>query len=144
MSEALTDTTPVHTSHAPPRYDRLTYEQLGTVLRLHADGKPQTFIAEAVNCTQSAISHALKRLGSDTAELAKHHLKSRSYRAARRVTTLVEKGKDDVALKAAKTVLAASGVIEGLTGVSVGVQVNIGSPGAPACDVHAVTFDAQG
>ena len=131
--------TPVHTAAVPPRYDRLSYEQLDLVLRLRAEGKSQAFIAEAVGCTQSNISIVLKRLGSDSSELAKHHLRARSYRAARRVTAIVENGKDADALKAAKTVLAASGVIEGVSAINLGVQVIIGTPQQAALDASSIT-----
>jgi hypothetical protein len=56
---------------------------------------------------------------------------------------MVEKGKDEDALKAAKVVLAASGVIERTSGVMVGVQVIVRQPGDKmSAEVVTVTTES--
>jgi hypothetical protein len=128
----------------PAGYQHITQPQLGVILRLTAEGRPQTVIAAALGISQAGVSKALKRLGSDSTDLARHHLKARSYTTARRLTKVAEKGKDGDAVKAAKLVLAASGVIEGVTGVTVGVQVVIGGAQQPAFDSSSITVESAG
>jgi predicted transcriptional regulator len=131
LPETPSSAPPTHTGSDEPGYKRLTLEQLGKVARLTAEGLPQTVIAEQLGVTQSAISRAIHKLGTDTTELATLHFRSRSYRTARRLTDIVEKGSDDNAIKASKVVLAASGVLKEDSGTTVGVQVVIGMPGQP-------------
>jgi hypothetical protein len=134
-----------HGTRSTPAYKRLTHSQLGVILRLHADGRPQTAIAHALGVDQSAISLALKRLGTDSSELAKHHFKATSYRAARKVTGVLESGKPDERLKAAKVVLEAAGVISGANSqIQLGVSVVIGGAQQPAFDSSSITVESAG
>jgi DNA-binding CsgD family transcriptional regulator len=111
---------------------RLTQAELGLLLALRAEGKTQVEIAQRLDCDQTAVSKALKRLGQDTTQLASHHLKSRSYSIARRLTSIAEKSEnDDHAIKAAKTVLAGAGVIQSGQQVTVNAAVMIAQPGKP-------------
>jgi hypothetical protein len=104
---------PAHSADLTPKYDRLKYADIGKILRLHDEGLPQTVIAEQVGCHQSTISRVLSELGDDTSELAVRRLKVSALKAANRVVDITENSPhSDEALKAAKVVLAASGVTE--------------------------------
>jgi DNA-binding CsgD family transcriptional regulator len=116
---------------AKKRY-RLTQTELGIALALRAEGKTQAQIAQRLDKDQTTIGKALRRLGTDSTQLASHHLKAKSYAAARRVTTIAEKSADEAeALKAAKVVLAGAGVIQSNQQVTVNNAVIIGQPGKP-------------
>jgi hypothetical protein len=126
-----------------PSYSRLNFNQLGIVLRLHAEGATQTTIAKAIGCSQASVSFALTRLGTDTADLAKHHFKSRAYKASRRLTAIAEKGKDGDAVKAGKVVLEAAGVISSMnSSIQLGIQVIIGGESQPAIGAGSVQVEA--
>jgi hypothetical protein len=113
------------------------------ILRLSAENRPQTAIAQALGVNQAAVSYALKRLGTDTSELAKHHFKATSYRAARKVTGVLETGKPDERLKAAKVVLEAAGVISSVnSSIQLGIQVIIGGESQPAIGAGSVQVEA--
>ncbi len=143
MSEtALAETAPPYSSETGPAYKRLTQTDLGLVLRYLAEGLTQTAIAQRLAVSPAAISQATRRLGTDATELAKHHFRASSYKAARRTTRLVQSDKGDVALKAARLVLEGAGVISsGTQGVG-GVQVNVvvGLPNQGALDASTITL----
>jgi hypothetical protein len=116
---------------------------LGAILRLHAEGKPQTAIAQFLGVSQPAISKALSRLGADTTDLARHHFKSRAYKTSRRLTAIAEKGKDGDAVKAGKVVLEAAGVISSMnSSIQLGIQVIIGGESQPAIGAGSVQVEA--
>ena len=52
-----------------PKYKRLDYKALASVIALHNQGKPQTAIAHAVGCDPTSVNRALSSL-IDTRELA--------------------------------------------------------------------------
>jgi transcriptional regulator with XRE-family HTH domain len=54
------DDAAVHMS--APDYGRLSFEDLGEILRLASKGKTQRQIAELVGCSQPSVSYALKRM----------------------------------------------------------------------------------
>jgi hypothetical protein len=123
----------------------LSQTALGLILKLHAEGKPQTVIASLVGVNQATVSKALKRLGSDSADLARHHLKARAYQTSRRLTAIAEKGKDGDAVKAGKVVLEAAGVISGANSqIQLGVSVVIGGAQQPAFDSSSITVESAG
>lgn len=135
----VTDAPVAHTDSAEPTYQRFNLERLGLLLRFHRDGLTQTEIAQRLDCTQSAVSRALDRLGHDSTDLAKALFQTRSYDAARRVIKLTQSETEKIALDASKVVLSATGVTERVTAtVNVGVQVVVGSPGPSHPVDHAL------
>lgn len=127
------DTTPAHRLGTGPAYERMSIGDLAIALRLHHEGKTQTEIAQRLNKSQASISRALSKLASDSGPLAKAHLSARAYKAARRVTAIAEKSDNEAeALKAARVVLSAAGVIDtNGASVSVTAQVLIAQPHDP-------------
>jgi ParB-like chromosome segregation protein Spo0J len=137
MSVQMADQTPPETALIPTetaerkRY-RLTHAELGLMLALRAEGKTQAQIAQRLDKDQTAISKALRRLGTDTTPLAQHHLKAKSYTAARRLTSLAENTENPrEAIAAIKTVLAGAGVIQSGQQVTVNNAVLIAQPDKP-------------
>jgi len=70
MPQAAEQTTDI----APPKSigngRRLTHADIALALKLDADGKTQTFIAQQLDCNQSSVSDVLRKF-SDSADLAK-------------------------------------------------------------------------
>jgi hypothetical protein len=141
----LQETQPTE-GHREPTHNStafLSQADLGYILRLHAEGLPQTAIAARLGRTQAAISKALKRLGTDSTALATHHFKARSYKVARKVTHVAETGKDADSVKAAKVVLEAAGVISSMnSSIQLGIQVIIGGESQPAIGAGSVQVEA--
>jgi ParB-like chromosome segregation protein Spo0J len=112
--------------------EHFTHAELGLILAFNAEGKTQTEIAQRLGRSQVAVSKALRRLGTDTAQLAKHHLAARSFKAARRVTRIAETSANEgEALKAAKFVLQANGIGQSNQQVTVNTAVMIAQPDRP-------------
>ena len=122
-----------------PLYSRLTVDDVSLILRYHGDGLSQTEIAQRLGKHQTSIGRVIRKLGSDSSDIAKALFRARAYRSAVRVTRIAEKGRPEDALKAAKVVLAASGVIEGVSAINLGVQVIIGTPQQAALDASSIT-----
>jgi hypothetical protein len=133
---------PPRSSYPPDPGARLGETRLALLLKLHSEGTKQHDIARILGCTQPAISQALARLGTDTVELARHHLKSRAYKVSRKLTKVAEKGKDADSVKAARLVLAGSGVITETSTVQLGIQVIIGGESQPAIGAGSVQVEA--
>jgi DNA-binding MarR family transcriptional regulator len=111
---------------------RLTQTELGIALALRAEGKTQAQIAQRLDKDQTTIGKALRRLGQDSTQLATHHLKARSYKVARRLTSIAEKSANEAeAVKASKAVLAGAGVIQSGQQVTVNTAVMIAQPDKP-------------
>jgi hypothetical protein len=127
-------------THNSPYF--ITQPELGLILRLHNDGLSQVAIAKRLDKTQASISKALKRLGTDSTDLARHHLKAKAYNTARRLTKVAEKGKDADSVKAARLVLAGSGVITETSTVQLGIQVIIGGETQAALGAGSVQVEA--
>jgi hypothetical protein len=129
--------------HSPaPRTQgrRFTQAELGFILAFNAEGKSQVEIAQRLNCDQSAISYALKRLGTDTTQLAVHRAKQSSYGAVNRLAAISRKGKDGDAIKASGKLLEVAGVLNSDSkGVSVGVQVIIGDGPDPLAGAKVIS-----
>ena len=121
-----------------PKYKRLSVTEIGLILRLHDEGLTQVQIAQRLDKDQTAISQILSRLAGDSTAIALRLMKARSYQSAQRVTALAEKGKADVALKAARTVLEASGVLSTSSSITLGMQVVLGTPEQAAVDMRHV------
>lgn len=118
-------------SEAKKRY-RLTHAELGLMLALRAEGKTQAQIAQRLDKDQTAISKALRRLGTDSTQLATHHLKAKSYAVARRLTSIAEKTSNErEAIAASKAVLTGAGVIQSNQQVTVNTAVMIAQPDKP-------------
>jgi hypothetical protein len=144
-SELQDSTLPAHSARTPdkpPKYKRLTHDQLGKALRLHTEGLDDVRIAAVLKCHQSTVNRALAGLGVDTTALAQHRLKASAFPAVERTLAVLEKGKDDVALKAAKLVLEGSGVISTTSTVQLGIQVIIGGESQPAIGAGSVQVEA--
>lgn len=130
--ETPQQTEPAYMVGTGPAYERLTLTDINLVLRLRHEGKTQVEIAQRLNKSQASISRALKKLGDESTDLAKHHLSSRAYKAARRVTTIAEKSENEgEALKAAKFVLQANGIGQSNQQVTVNTAVMIAQPDKP-------------
>lgn len=129
LQDVALDSIPAYIPGTGPAYARLTVTDIGLALALHDEGKSQVEIAQRLGVTQASISRLLKKLSGDSSVIATRLLKARAYRSAIRVAHIAEKGRADEALKAAKVVLTASGVLSTDTNINVGVQVQIGMPG---------------
>jgi biotin synthase-related radical SAM superfamily protein len=144
-TEQLTQTPGAHTPAPRSPGRRFTQGELGLILSLNAEGLSQVQIAQRLECDQSAISYALKRLGTDTTGLAIHAARASSYRAVKRLDAVVRKGSDDHAIRASGKLLEVAEVLNaGSKGVSLGVQVIIGDgpdPLAGAKVVNVCTTD---
>ena len=139
MSDAaLTETTesgsPTHPETHLRKYRRLSIAQLKYALELSREGKDQYQIAEVLGVNQSTICRALAHLADDSSSLAIDYAKSSAFTVMRRIVKHSLTKDDAIGMKAAQVVLAASGVTERVSGVTVGVQVIIGQPGAPASE----------
>ena len=136
--QALPETTEsgseAYSPDSSPRYRHLTHRQLQIALNLHREGKPQHVIAQALGTTQPTICRALRHLAHDSSSLAVDYAKSSAFTVMRRVVKHSLTKDDAIGMKAAQVVLAASGVTERVSAVTVGVQVIIGQPGAPASE----------
>lgn len=125
--------TPACNAPPTPAYRRLTQTDLGLILALRAEGKTQAEIAQRLDVTQQCISDALRQLGTDSLDLARHKAKASAYRRVRRLDKWTEK-RDSIGLKAAQELNQIAGLTASADakGVSVGIQVVIGMPGSPA------------
>jgi DNA-binding MarR family transcriptional regulator len=122
----------IPTDSAERKRLRLTQTELGIVLALRAEGKTQAQIAQRLDKDQTTIGKALRRLGSDSTQLATHHLKARSYTVARRLARIAEKTDNErEAIAASKAVLAGAGVIQSGQQVTVNTAVLIAQPDRP-------------
>lgn len=139
LPESLSETPPAHSEDVA--YKRLTHDQIAKILRLHDENLSQPQIAAIIGVNHTTIGRCLAKF-ADTSDLALRSLKAKAQKAASRVIDIAENGKPDVSLKAAKVVLAASGVTERVSGINVGVQVIIGTPGSPALNANTITVQA--
>ena len=122
----------LHTESATRGYQQLTISEIGLILEWHDKGVPQVEIAQRLGKNQSSISRLIAKLGTDSSPIAKRHFQTRAYRSAIRMTRIAEKGKDDDAIKAARVVLAAAGVVAPVANTpSSTFVVQIGIQGQP-------------
>lgn len=143
--EPVSETPPapdeLHTLQRRANFNQLSVEDMGRILEWADQDIPQTEIAQRLGKNQSSISRCLRKLGRSSVPIAKRIAEARAYRSVTRLTRIAEKSpNEDVAVKAGKAVLEVAGLTgQGLTGVSVGVQVIIGAPGQAAVDAQTIT-----
>lgn len=125
------------TAEAPytPGYSRVSPAQATEMVRLRRLNPKITLqqIATAVGVRSiSTVSHWLSELDNDTVPEARKLMKTHALRSAMKITDQIDHDDPRVSQGAAKAVLQAAGVAETGPQVQVGVQVIVGSVGAPA------------
>lgn len=76
QTEALLSQLPQPASNRIPDFSKLSYAEVALALKLDADGKTQTFIAQQLGCHQATVSRVLSefRESSDLAKKRAHAL----------------------------------------------------------------------
>jgi transcriptional regulator with XRE-family HTH domain len=115
-----------------PKYKRLTLAQEAQIVRLAAEGLLQTQIAEAIGCSQSAVSRVLSEFTS-TIAAARTLLEASALQASKDWVSSLKPAAEKGDHKPAKELLQAVGVVQrdGPTGNNA-VQVIVGAPGNAA------------
>lgn len=90
-AEALLSRLPEPDANRIPDFSKLSYAEVALILKLADDGKPQTYIAQQIGCSQPTVSRVLSEF-RETSDLAKKRAHSlalpavesleRSWRAA--------------------------------------------------------------
>jgi hypothetical protein len=122
MGEAALAPSDTLTSHRKPT-KRLTAEDVGTLLRYHAEGLSQVQIAQRLDCDQAAVSRWLAKL-SDTTDLSKSYLRAQSFRMAQNI---VKNGLPRDHINALRGI----GVLEDKSSAELKLLVGIALPGMP-------------
>jgi DNA-binding transcriptional regulator YdaS (Cro superfamily) len=115
-------------------YSRVTHEKALEIIQLRR-AKPDISgndIAALVGVAPSTVSRWLKLLTTDTVPEARQLAKSQALRGTMKLADQVEHSDPRVSQGAAKALVALAGVVESTNQVQVGVQVIVGSVGAPA------------
>lgn len=132
-------------------YKRLTRADLALILKLHDDGRSQTFIAQQIGCHQSSVSDVLIDF-KDTTTIARQKARNLSYKAVQKLDeamdTAAEKGRSgpQEAILRLAGLLEQEGTKGGVTvivgGQEATVQVHIGSDPTSAIQ-SVIQSDAQ-
>ena len=126
---------------AIPDRGRLTRAELSLILKLHDDGRTQTFISQQIGCNQSTVSEVLRDF-SDTASLAKR----KAHNLALKAVEKLDDAQDAAVLKGTsgpmEAILKLAGLLEQDT-TRAGVTVIVGGQEATV-QVHLgqITPDA--
>lgn len=106
-----------------PDYSRLSYSEIGLILKLEADGKTQTYIAQQLGCSQPTISRVLSEL-SDTTTLARKRLNNLALKAANKLDEAMDAAAEQGKCGPMDSVLKATGLLG--SDISGGVTVIVG------------------
>lgn len=115
-------------------YSRLSFHDLGKILRLHAEGLSQRDIAAHVGCSQPSVGYALQRMSGDAKEvqaLAKGKAVAALQQWDAAISKAAKRGDHRPArefIELAHTELRPQSNNSAGGG---GVTINIGMPGAP-------------
>lgn len=115
-------------------YSRLSFEDLGRILRLNAEGLTQRAIADVVECSQASVGYALKRMSGDAKEvqaLAKGKAVDALLQWNAAIATAAKRGDHRPAREFIELAHAELRPTAGNTGAGGGVTINIGMPGQP-------------
>lgn len=117
-----------------PDYSRLSYDDLGKILRLHAEGLTQREIAQVVDTSQQSVGYALKRMSGDAKEvqaLAKGKAVQALQQWDNAIETAAKRGDHRPAREFIELAHAELRPTQGNSARGVGVTINIGQPGQP-------------
>jgi hypothetical protein len=110
----------------------LTDEEYALIRGWHHEGRPITFIARKLDRRWHTIAEAIKRLElPSTVDAARSAAESTAYDRVQKLTRWTNK-RDRVGLEAVKELNKVAGLGQEQAQTTVGVQVVIGMPGAPA------------
>lgn len=110
MPEALQTADPIHDAERIPDYSRLSYSEIGLILKLEADGKTQTYIAQQLGCSQPTVSRVLSEL-RDTTGLARKRLNNLALKAANKLDEAMDAAAEQGKSGPMDSVLKATGLL---------------------------------